>query len=109
VRKLAYLHVVEPSDPRGDPNDRLIDPILLRQAFRGPYIGNGSYLGERARAALVEGRLDAVSIGRPFIANPDLPRRLAEGLPLNALDPERIYGGDGDGYTDYPTFDESSL
>ena len=101
-RRLAYLHVVEPSDPRGDPADRLIDPILLRKAFDGPYIGNGSYTGPRARAAIEEGRIDAASFGRPFIANPDLPRRLAENLPLSAINVDRIYGGGGDGYTDYP-------
>ncbi len=101
-RKLAYLHVVEPSDPRGDPNDRLIDPILLRRAFGGPYIGNGSYTAARAREAIVSGRIDAASFGRPFISNPDLPRRFAENLPLNALDPARLYGGGADGYTDYP-------
>lgn len=101
-RKLAYLHVVEPSNPRGDPNDRLIDPILLRRAFGGPYIGHGSYTGPRARDAIAAGRIDAASFGRLFIANPDLPRRLAENLPLNALNADRLYGGGADGYTDYP-------
>ena len=101
-RKLACIHVVEPSDPRGDPADRLIDPILLRKAFDGLYIGNGSYTGDCTRAAIAEGRIDAASFGRPFIANPDLPRRLAENLPLNAINVGRIYGGGGDGYTNYP-------
>jgi N-ethylmaleimide reductase len=103
-RRLAYLHVVEPSDPRGDPADRLIDPILLRKAFAGPYIGNGSYSGDRARDAITNGLIDAASFGRPFIANPDLPRRLAENLPLNPINAERIYSGGSDGYTDYPFF-----
>jgi N-ethylmaleimide reductase len=105
-RNLAYLHVVEPSDPRGDPNDRLIDPILLRRAFGGPYIGNGSYTGARARDAIAAGRIDAASFGRLFIANPDLPRRIAQNLPLNPLNTDRLYGGGGDGYTDYPYYPE---
>jgi N-ethylmaleimide reductase len=103
-RKLAYLHVVEPSDPRGDPADRLIDPVILRKAFGGAYIGNGSYTGDRARNAISDGRIDAASFGRPFISNPDLPRRLSENLPLNPLNAERLYGGGGDGYTDYPFY-----
>lgn len=103
-RRLAYLHVVEPSDPRGSPADRLIDPVLLRNAFVGPYIGNGSYTAERAVAGLAAGRLDAVSFGRLFIANPDLPRRLRENLPLNPLNAARLYGGGSDGYTDYPAY-----
>ncbi len=39
-----------------------------------------------------------------FIANPDLPRRLAEDLPLNQQRPESFYGGDAEGYTDYPAY-----
>ena len=101
-RSLAYLHCVEPSNPRGDPFDRIVDPQIVRKAFGGNYIANGSYTGERARAALASGEIDAASFGRLFIANPDLPRRLAEGLPMNPLNADRIYGGGGDGYTDYP-------
>jgi N-ethylmaleimide reductase len=43
-----------------------------------------------------------VAFGRAFIANPDLPRRLQENLPLNAYDRDTFYGGDAGGYTDYP-------
>ncbi len=101
-RGLAYLHCVEPSNPRGDPFDRIVDPQIVRKAFGGAYIANGSYTGERARAALASCAIDAASFGRLFIANPDLPRRLAQDLPMNPLNAERIYGGGADGYTDYP-------
>jgi hypothetical protein len=37
------------------------------------------------------------------VANPDLPRRLAEGLPLASFDPKTLFGGDERGYTDYPS------
>lgn len=104
-RKLAYLHVVEPKDPRGDPMDRAIDPILLRRAFAGPYIANSGYDADRALDGLAAGLLDAVSFGRKFIANPDLPRRLRDGLPMNPLNQTRLYGGGADGYTDYPFHD----
>jgi N-ethylmaleimide reductase len=43
-----------------------------------------------------------VSFGVPFIANPDLPRRLAGGGPFNTPDPSTFYGEGRDGYTDYP-------
>jgi len=101
-RKLAFVHVVEPSSPRGDPNDRIIDPMIVREAFGGIYIGNGSYDGARARQAIESGRADAIAFGRPFIANPDLPRRLAEGLAFNDPLPEFFYGGSARGYNDYP-------
>ena len=50
------------------------------------------------------GLVDAAAFGRTFIANPDLPRRLAEDLPLNEQRPESFYGGDAEGYTDYPAY-----
>ncbi|MEV0702278.1 hypothetical protein AB0I53_30790 [Saccharopolyspora sp. NPDC050389] len=37
-----------------------------------------------------------------FLANPDLPRRLAAGGPFNTPDQETFYGGDHRGCTDYP-------
>jgi len=43
-----------------------------------------------------------VAFGRPFIANPDLVRRLREDAPLNTPDPATFYGGGAKGYTDYP-------
>jgi N-ethylmaleimide reductase len=104
-RGLAYLHCVEPANPRGDPFDRIVDPQIVRKAFGGNYIANGSYTGDRARAALASGEIDAASFGRLFIANPDLPRRLAENLPMNPLNAGRIYSGGADGYTDYPFVD----
>jgi hypothetical protein len=42
------------------------------------------------------------SSGRPFIANPDLPYRLQNDLPMNSGDPSKSFGGDAVGYTDYP-------
>jgi hypothetical protein len=40
-----------------------------------------------------------------FISNPDLPRRIALGLPLTPNDRATFYGGDARGYTDYPFAD----
>jgi N-ethylmaleimide reductase len=44
-----------------------------------------------------------VTFGRFFISNPDLPKRFREGAPLNDFDEGTFYGGDEQGYTDYPT------
>jgi N-ethylmaleimide reductase len=52
------------------------------------------------------GATDMISYGALFIANPDLPRRLAEGGPFNAPDRATFYGGDARGYTDYPSLDD---
>lgn len=106
-RGLAYLHVVEPrADQQSDVN--AIDAAaadagaLLKQAFAGPVISAGGYVGATARAALQEHRADAIAFGRLFIANPDLPRRLAEAAPMNRYDRTTFYGGGEHGYTDYP-------
>ena len=45
---------------------------------------------------------DAVVVGRPAIANPDLVRRWAEDLPLNEPDFATFYPEGATGYTDYP-------
>lgn len=103
ARGLAFLHLSEP-DWAGGP--ALGDDFRrdLRAAFAGPIIGAGSYDLAKAERLLEAGFIDAAAFGRPFIANPDLPRRLREGLPLNEQRPESFYGGDGTGYTDYPAY-----
>jgi 2,4-dienoyl-CoA reductase-like NADH-dependent reductase (Old Yellow Enzyme family) len=64
----------------------------------------GNYNRESALPALEDDQADAVIFGRHFIANPDLPRRLAEGLPLNKWDRSTFYSAEppSKGYTDYP-------
>ncbi len=94
---LAYLHVVEPV---GTPNGVA---HLLRERFDGAFILNGGYGLETGNAALASGAADLISFGVPFLCNPDLPERFAEGLPLNQPDMATFYGGDAKGYVDYPT------
>lgn len=96
---LAYLHVVE-GGMGGDVPD--YDLAALRQAFTGTYIANNGYDKERASAALSSGAADLIAFGKPFLANPDLPARLAASGPLNKPNAATFYGGDTKGYTDYP-------
>jgi N-ethylmaleimide reductase len=67
---------------------------------------NNGYDKSLAEAALANGA-DLVAFGKPFLANPDLVRRLREDAPLNAPDKATFYGGGAKGYTDYPTLDEA--
>ena len=76
----------------------------VRQAFSGRIIYAGRYTAERGARLVEAGLADLIAIGRPFIANPDLPRRIAHGWPLNALDPATLYGGAEQGFTDYPIY-----
>ena len=47
-----------------------------------------------------------VAFGRHFVANPDLPKRIRLGLPLNAYDRDTFYTFDARGYTDYPFYEQ---
>lgn len=99
---LAYLHMIEGAT--GGARDIVpgFDFEALRKAFRGTYMVNNGYDLAMADAAVREGRADLVAFGRPFIANPDLVRRLETGAPLADADPTTFYGGTDHGYIDYP-------
>lgn len=105
---LAYLHVIE--GQTGGPRDlsdqgRPFDYAQLRSRYHGPWMVNNGYDREMALQAIESGAADLVAIGRPFISNPDLGRRLREGAELNRLNVPKLYGGGAEGYTDYPTLD----
>jgi N-ethylmaleimide reductase len=95
---LAYLHVMEA-------DQRELTRSLRRQ-FAGPLILNpytpGRSTGPEDLALIEDGTADLIAFGQLFLANPDLPRRLATGGPFNSADPATFYGGDAVGYTDYP-------
>jgi len=100
---IAFLELREP--PADGTFGRSDVPAVspdIRKVFRNALVLNSDYTAGRAQAALDSGVADAIAFGRPFLANPDLPRRLAEGLPLNPDDMATWYGGGAEGYTDYP-------
>lgn len=94
-RKLAYLHIFN-TNPGFDV------PALIRTHYKGTLILNGGYDRARADADIASGLADLVAFGVPYLANPDLPARLAQGAALNAPDQGSFYGGSAKGYTDYP-------
>ncbi len=102
---LAFIHVVEGAT--GGPRDNEpFDYEALRRHFSGSWMVNNGYDRAMAIDAVASGRVDLVSFGRAFIANPDLVRRLELNAPLNPLMPrETLYGGGAHGYTDYPFLD----
>ncbi|HSE22405.1 MAG TPA: alkene reductase [Pyrinomonadaceae bacterium] len=102
--RIGYLHVVE-SAQDGRQNN-VFDRVLLKRLrglWKGFYVVNGGYDGRRGKEAVQKQHADAVAYGRAFLANPDLPRRLKLGAPLNEPDQQTFYGGDRRGYTDYPS------
>ncbi len=97
---IAYLHLVEAD---WDDAPQFTDAFRkeIRARFRRPIIVAGHYDLEKANWVLEQGYADFVAFGRPFVANPDLPRRLAENIPLAPFDGASLFGGDDRGYTDY--------
>jgi N-ethylmaleimide reductase len=104
---LAFVHLVEGATggPRELP-ERPFDFRALRQAYReaggrGAWMVNNGYDRTLAEAALAEGA-ELIAFGRPFIGNPDLVRRLQQGLPLAVAERHTYYGGGDAGYIDFP-------
>ncbi|MER8186493.1 alkene reductase [Kitasatospora sp. NPDC094015] len=95
---LAYLHLME--GPDRDLTGR------LRKAWPGAFVLNPfthpAATGPEALALIEDGTADLIAYGALFLANPDLPARLAAGGPFNTPNPAGFYGGDHRGYTDYP-------
>ncbi|MEU3531306.1 alkene reductase [Streptomyces murinus] len=101
---LAYLHVLE------GPDRELT--LELRKLFGGVLVLNPQTgqapTGPGELALIEDGTADLLSFGGLFLANPDLPARLASGGPFNEPDRATFYGGDERGYTDYPTLADAA-
>ncbi|UWR66144.1 alkene reductase [Phaeobacter inhibens] len=98
--ELTYIHLAE-ADWDDAPETPEWFRKELRKAYSGSVIVAGGYTPDKADAIIDKGYVDAVAFGRPFIANPDLPRRFAEDLPLSDFDGDALFGGDAAGYTTY--------
>uniref|UniRef100_A0A093VQU5 Artemisinic aldehyde Delta(11(13)) reductase n=1 Tax=Talaromyces marneffei PM1 TaxID=1077442 RepID=A0A093VQU5_TALMA len=110
----AYVHMVEPrfdeeldeaakmsSLPVEKPSLNVFRPTLKKGGIA--FLAAGNFNPKNALVKVTDDEADAVAFGRLFMANPDLPRRLKEGLPLNPYDRSTFYGANPPekGYTDY--------
>jgi N-ethylmaleimide reductase len=105
---VAYLSIAEAD---WDNAPELPDAFrqAARNAFSGLIIYAGRYTAARGARLVESGLADLIAIGRPFIANPDLPKRIANDWPLNAVNPVTLYGGAEKGFTDYPAYADLQL
>ncbi len=102
---LAYLHLVDQSAlGMAKPLKKTTDAVRnsFRAAGGGALILSGGYDRERAETDLQSGDADLIAFGRPYIANPDLEKRLESESGLNAYDETTFYMADEKGYVDYP-------
>jgi len=100
---IAYVHLIDPAGygPHGAATRQTI-----RDLFRGPLILNGGIRTlDTTQELLASGTADLISIGAPFIANPDLVERLRQDLPMAKPNPSTFFSpgpsGFAEGYTDY--------
>jgi len=99
---LAYLHIMEVPGSRELTKE-------LRAAWPHTLVLNPHRDAERRQPheaghdALEDVGADLVAFGSSYLANPDLPARLAVQGPYETPDPATFYGGDHTGYLDYPT------
>lgn len=103
---LAYLHVTD------DPVYPALDD--LRTRWNGSLVGNtGEHeetTPESAARLLAEGRADLVSVGRPYISNPDAVERIAAGVAWVPIREQEFHYTSGPrGYVDYPQGTQTTL
>jgi N-ethylmaleimide reductase len=100
---IAFLELREPG-PNGTfgKSDRPPVAPLIRKVFKGVLVLNSDYDFARGQAALAGGAADAITFGRKFLSNPDLPHRFANDLALNPDDQKTWYSQGPEGYITYP-------
>jgi 2,4-dienoyl-CoA reductase-like NADH-dependent reductase (Old Yellow Enzyme family) len=103
---IAFLELREPPLD-GTFGKAEVDPVHphIRKAFDGPLVLNSDFTLARAQAALDAGEADAITFGRPFLANPDLVERLRRNAPLNPDVMATWYSQGPEGYIDYPALE----
>jgi N-ethylmaleimide reductase len=106
---LTYLHVIEPR-VKGNvlvaEGQAAVATEQLRKVFKGKIISAGGFEPHTAKDIVEKGDTDLVAFGRYFISNPDLPKRIKQGLKLNDYDRKTFYTFDFHGYTDYLFYEQ---
>jgi N-ethylmaleimide reductase len=97
---LAYLSVLH-----AEPGGELVQD--LRRRFGGPLVANSGFgrvtTREEAVRLIDDAHAEAVAVGRPVLANPDLVERWAGEHDENEPDASTFYAAGPVGYIDYPT------
>lgn len=113
AERLEQLKVpwIELREPRLPTSSGMIptEPVspAMRKLYSGRILINADSNWCDALRATIDGAADGVSIGRLFISNPDLVKRIATGAPLNEGDSSTFYSGGAKGYVDYATMEEA--
>ncbi len=107
--KLGFIQLVRPSmNLTNTPISVLQEDFFgyFRNIYSGTIMANMDFDWKSGNAILRDNKADLVSFARPFIANPDLVRRFAEGIILAEASHDSFYTGGEKGYADYPSATE---
>lgn len=100
---LSYLHIMNvPFPPDKFPQYPKNCIETFGKLSKHLVIANCGYTRETGEAELEKGIAHMISYGSLFLANPDLPRRFELNSDLNQPDRATMYGGQDQGYIDYP-------
>ncbi|RYY27830.1 MAG: alkene reductase [Sphingomonadales bacterium] len=105
-QNIAFLELRElsPTGTFGASDQSRVSPAI-REVFKQPLILNQDYSLARAQEEIASGHADGIAFGRPFLANPDLVKRLRQDAPFNTPDIATFYSQGVEGYLDYPPLD----
>ena len=92
---LAYLHIMHNGD------EQLLDDIRSLWT-RALILNRPGRPREEAGSDVASGLADLEAYGQMVLANPDFVERLITGAEMNEPDSSTYFGGDAQGYTDYP-------
>jgi N-ethylmaleimide reductase len=105
AKRMGWLELADTSFWYGKfERSRMLE--LAKPVFGGRIVANGGIEPHVAQELVAAGDVDAVSFGRLWMANPDLPERIRAGGPYTKAITRRFYGGGADGYNDYPRLDQ---
>lgn len=106
---LAYVHIMKVPFPADQFPQYPADAIeTFGKLSKHPVIANCGYTRETGEAELEKGIATMISYGTLFLANPDLPKRFEVNAALNQADRATMYGGNDQGYIDYPFLSPAS-
>jgi N-ethylmaleimide reductase len=80
----------------------------FRPRYQRTLVSNVGMTPERGNHLIADGLADLVAFGEPFIANPDLPARIAARAPIQRSDRTSHYTPGARGYTDYPPYEPTA-
>jgi N-ethylmaleimide reductase len=107
--EVGYVHLMQSLFPTDDFANWPKDPLAtFGPMIKRPLITNGGYTKEKAERILNADQADLVSFGTDFVANPDLPYRFEVGAELAQPNRDTLYGGEDEGFIDYPALNEKA-